>query len=101
MSLTVLGRRSVNSLAAVRPTTHSWASTSRGNSGDEPSVAINDPGGMCRNTSHGGGMRRRRRRYLAEPVAGTCTYACADTQPHAIPDPDPNPDTDANAERRH
>jgi hypothetical protein len=67
-------------------------------------VAINDPGGMCRNTSHGGGHAeetaavpcRARRRHLHLRLRRH--------QPHAIPTPTPSPTPtppDANAERRH
>jgi hypothetical protein len=66
-------------------------------------VAINDPGGMCRNTSHGGGLRRRRRRYLPSPSpAPAPTPAPTPTPRHPDPTPSPTPTPpDANAERRN
>jgi hypothetical protein len=60
-----------------------------------------DPGGMCRNTSHGGGMRRDGGGTLPSPSPAPAPTPAPTPSPTPSRPPPPNPDTDANAERRH
>src|SRR5215208_5950978 len=103
---TASARPSVNWRAAGRRTIRFSASTSRGNSGDDPIVATRDAGRV-----RSGAAERRRmrwwRRHFAESITGSGTGPITATEPdalsHAFPHavPDAGADTESDAKRGH